>query len=101
MVDISNGRRAGGGFYVAPEAKADDGLFDVVIVDALTPLQRLRYLPVIEKGKHLHLSFIHHFRTTNITIESNELIQYHLDGEYDEAKELEIEILPAALSFRC
>ena len=101
LVDISNGRRAGGGFYVAPEAKADDGLFDVVIVDALTPFQRLRYLPVIEKGKHLHLSFIHHFRTVGIIVESNEPIQYHLDGEYDEAKELEIEILPAALSFRC
>jgi diacylglycerol kinase (ATP) len=100
LVDISNGRRAGGGFYIAPEAKADDGLFDVVIVDALSSLQRLRYLPVIEKGKHLHLSFIHHFRTMNITIESNEPIQYHLDGEYGEAKKLEIEILPGVINFR-
>lgn len=100
LVDITNGRRAGGGFYISPEAKADDGLFDVVIVDALNSLQRLRYLPVIEKGKHLHLSFIHHFRTMNITIESNELIQYHLDGEYGEAEKLEITILPGALSFR-
>ena len=100
LVDISNGRRAGGGFHVAPQAKADDGFFDVVIVDALSPLQRLRYLPVIEKGKHLHLSFIHHFLTKRITIESNELIQYHLDGEYDEAKKIEIELLPGAINFR-
>ena len=100
LLDISNGRRAGGGFYIAPEAKADDGLFDVVIVDALSPLQRLRYLPVIEKGKHLHLSFILHFLTKNITIESNELMQYHLDGEYHEAKRLEIEILPGVINFR-
>jgi YegS/Rv2252/BmrU family lipid kinase len=100
LVDISNGQRAGGGFHIAPQAEADDGLFDVVIVDALSPLQRLRYLPVIEKGKHLHLSFIHHFRTERITIESNELIQYHLDGEYDEAQKLEIEISPGALNFR-
>ena len=100
LVDISNGRRAGGGFYIAPEAKADDGLFDIIIVDALSPFQRLRYLPVIEKGKHLNLSFIHHFRTKNIRIESTEMIQYHLDGEYDKAQNLEIEILPAALNFR-
>jgi diacylglycerol kinase (ATP) len=100
LVDVSNGRRAGGGFHVAPLAKADDGLFDIVMVDSLTVLQRLRYLPVIEKGKHLHLSFIHHFRTKNITIKSKELIQYHLDGEYDEATKLEIEILPGALNFR-
>ena len=100
LVDISNGRRAGGGFYIAPEAKADDGLFDIVIVDALSPFQRLRYLPVIEKGKHLNLSFIHHFRAKKITIESNVMIQYHLDGEYEEAQKLEIDILPGALNFR-
>ncbi len=99
VVDITNGRRAGGGFYIAPEAKADDGLFDVVIADALSPLQRLRYLPVIEKGKHLKFLFIHHFRTKKIIVESNETMQYHLDGEYFEAPKLTIEILPAALNF--
>ncbi len=100
LVDISNGRRAGGGFHIAPEAKANDGLFDIIIADALSLFQRLRYLPVIEKGKHMNLSFIHHFRTGQITIESNEPVQFHLDGEYDKAQKLEIEILPAALNFR-
>lgn len=99
LVDISNGRRAGGGFHIAPQAEADDGLFDIVIVDALNSLQRLRYLPVIEKGKHLHLPFIHYFRLTNINLESDRLIQYHLDGEYYEAQKLEIQIQPAALNF--
>jgi YegS/Rv2252/BmrU family lipid kinase len=100
LVDISNGRRAGGGFHIAPGAEADDGLFDIVIVDALNTLQRLRYLPVIEKGKHLHLPFIHHFRTVNIIVESNELIQFHLDGEYHESQKVEVQILPGALNFR-
>ena len=100
LVDISNGRRAGGGFYIAPEAKADDGLLDVVIADALHPIQRLFYLPVIEKGKHLHLPFIHHYHTKQITITCEELVPYHLDGEYGEAKVFNIEILPGALNFR-
>lgn len=100
LVDISNGRRAGGGFHIAPEAKADDGLLDIVIADALTPFQCLRYLPVIEKGKHLHLPFILHFCTRQIIIESDVLIQYHLDGEYYESNKLAIEILPGKLNFR-
>ncbi len=100
LIDVSNGCRAGGGFHIAPEAKADDGLFDVVIVDALTPFQRLRYLPVIEKGKHLRLPFIQHFHTKKITIESTEIMQSHLDGEYYEALKLEIEILTGKLLFR-
>lgn len=99
LIDVSNGCRAGGGFHIAPEAKANDGLFDVVIADALTPFQRLRYLPVIEKGKHLQLSFIKHFNTKKIVIDSGSLIQYHLDGEYYETKRLEIEMLAGQLLF--
>ena len=100
LVDISNGRRAGGGFHIAPEASADDGLLDVVIADALHPLQRMFYLPVIEKGKHLHLFFIHHYHTRQIKIVCDELVSYHLDGEYGEAKVFDIQILAGGFSFR-
>ena len=100
MIDISNGSRAGGGFHIAPQAKADDGLFDVVLIDALPPLKRLRWLPVIEKGKHLGLSFIHHSKAKKIIVESSKSIQSHLDGEYYSASKLEIEILSGKLLFR-
>ncbi len=100
IIDVSNGSRAGGGFHIAPEARADDGLFDVILIDALHPLKRLRWLPVIEKGKHLGLSFTHYSRTEKIIIESNQLIQSHLDGEYYSGSKLEIEILPGRLLFR-
>lgn len=100
LVDIANGRRAGGGFHIAPESEANDGFFDVVVADALNSLERLRYLPVIEKGKHMGLAFIHHYRSKKIVIESDAVLQYHLDGEYGEAKKMEIEMLPAQLLFR-
>jgi diacylglycerol kinase (ATP) len=100
LIDISNGCRAGGGFHIAPEAKADDGLFDVVIADAINPLQRLRYLPIIEKGRHLNLPIIKHFRTTQIIIQSDSPIQYHLDGEYYEADKLKIEMMASKFLFR-
>jgi len=100
MVDVSNGSRAGGGFHIAPKARADDGLFDVVLIDALHPLKRLRWLPVIEKGKHAGLSFIHISKAKKIIIESDSMIQSHLDGEYYSANKLEIEILPGKLLFK-
>lgn len=100
LADVSNGRRAGGGFHIAPESDPGDGLFDLVLAHALTPWQRLRYLPVIEKGKHLHLPFIQHIRTSRLRVESDSVIQYHLDGEYYEATELDIELLPGKLQFR-
>jgi YegS/Rv2252/BmrU family lipid kinase len=100
MIDVSNGSRAGGGFHVAPESKIDDGLFDVIVIEPMNPLQRLSRLPVIEKGKHLHLPFVKHFRAGEITIESDVSIQSHLDGEYYTAKRMEIEILPGKFLFR-
>ncbi len=99
MISIANGTRYGGGFYVAPLAKPDDGLFDANLVKKLSPLKRLRYLPVIEKGKHLSLPFIEYFNTKKITITSKQMIQAHLDGEYLESNELKIEILPAHFNF--
>ena len=100
LVDISNGARAGGGFHIAPQAKADDGCLDVVIVASINPLQRLRYLPVIEKGNHLKIPIVHHYLTRQISIASDQMIQYHMDGEYFEDQKLVIEVLPAKIHFR-
>ena len=100
LVDITNGRRAGGGFHIAPVASAQDGLLDLVVADALSPLQRLRYLPVIEKGKHLQLPFIHHAQVKRISVESGHPVPYHLDGEYFVARRFEITILPGALTIK-
>ena len=99
MISIANGTRYGGGFYVAPLAKPDDGLLDANLVKPLSPLKRLHYLPVIEKGKHLELPFIDYYNTQKITVKSDQAMQSHLDGEYLEANEFIIEILPAHFNF--
>jgi diacylglycerol kinase (ATP) len=100
LISVMNGHRAGGGFHIAPSSAIDDGLLDVVIVDKLNPLRRLRWLPVIEKGNHLGLPFIKHFRTKRLIVTSEQSMDTHLDGEYYSAKRLEIELLPAKYLFR-
>jgi len=100
LISVMNGHRAGGGFHIAPSSAIDDGLLDIVIVERLNPFRRLRWLPVIEKGKHLHLPFIKYFRTKKLIVTSNEAMDTHLDGEYYSAKRLEIEILPGKYLFR-
>ena len=100
LISVMNGHRAGGGFHIAPSSAIDDGLLDVIMVEKLHPFQRLRWLPVIEKGKHLGLSFIKHFRTKKLVITSEKPMDTHLDGEYYSAKRLEIEMLPGKYLFR-
>ena len=36
QISVANGNREGGGFYMAPEAKLDDGYFDICIVSAIS-----------------------------------------------------------------
>ena len=100
LISVMNGHRAGGGFHIAPSSAIDDGLLDVIIVKKLHPLLRLRWLPVIEKGKHLDLPFIKFFRTRRLIITSEQPMDAHLDGEYYSVKRLEIQILPSKYLFR-
>lgn len=100
IVSITNGQRAGGGFHISPLAKTDDRLLDLVIVDPILNFKRLFYLPVIEKGKHLSLPFVHHYRITSIRIESNNMMSYHIDGEFLSADSVTISVAPAKFNIR-
>jgi YegS/Rv2252/BmrU family lipid kinase len=100
LIGVANGRRAGGGFHIAPESVANDGLLDLIAIEALSPLKRLKYLPIIEKGKHLPLPFIKYLKTKKVMIESDQPMQAHLDGEFYSSKKMEIEILPGKFFFR-
>lgn len=99
LIGVANGRRAGGGFHIAPEAAANDGWLDVIVINPIHPFLRLRWLPVIEKGKHLRLPFVQYFKTKKISIMSDVPMQAHLDGECYTSNNMEIEILPQKFLF--
>jgi diacylglycerol kinase family enzyme len=99
MISVANAKRYGGGFLVAPRSSVDDGLLDLSIVGKISPLKRIRYLPVIEKGEHLELPFISYQQTPVVKITSPQNLHAHLDGEYMFAREFDISLLPGRFSF--
>lgn len=101
MISIANGQRYGGGFKVAPKASVTDALLDVNIIGKVSLLKRIRYLPVIEKGKHLQLSFVQYKQVTSIAILSREVLYAHIDGELEINTRFDIEILAKHFSFIC
>ncbi len=100
MISIMNGKRAGGDFHISPESSPDDGFLNVVMVEPISVLKRIKYLPVIEKGKHLELDIIRHFNTTNLILECEEPIASHLDGEYYSIHKMDVSIMPGKFKFR-
>ena len=99
MISVANGQRYGGGFHVAPNAIVTDGLLDINIVGKVSPIKRMKYLPVIEKGEHLHLDFVKYRQTDKIVIHSPAKLHAHMDGEYFQSDYFDIEILPKRFPF--
>ncbi len=85
---------------VSPQAKIDDGKLNMVLCKALPVLKRLKYLPVIEKGKHLDKDFILHKTISNIKIECEKEMLVQIDGELISGKTFEIKVLPKKYLFK-
>ncbi|MFM1929413.1 MAG: hypothetical protein RL387_741 [Bacteroidota bacterium] len=95
-----NSSRAGGGFFIAPTAKIDDGKLDMVLANNMPVWKRLMYLPIIKKGKHLHYPFITHKLGESFTIHSNTELPIQMDGELLYLKKIEIKVLHKKFLFR-
>ncbi|HEV7590931.1 MAG TPA: diacylglycerol kinase family protein [Longimicrobium sp.] len=102
LATVGNGARHGGGFWIFPAAKIDDGLLDVCICDGLGTLQILRFLPKTLRGTHVGASCVHMRTARRVRISSDTPLPVHADGEilFEDARELEIEIGPGLLRLR-
>ena len=77
---ICNGKQAGGGQVLAPNASINDGLMDVVFLRDFT----IRDLDTVIhefRGTAEEAHFIHRTQCTELTLEGSEIIPVNLDGE--------------------
>jgi diacylglycerol kinase (ATP) len=99
MTAVMNGRAFGGSFHVCPDARADDGQLDLLVVDAIGRLAILGLVPKIMRGAHGGHPRVRLARARRVLIESAEPLLVEADGEiaFEDARRLEIEVLPGAL----
>ena len=95
---ISIGRRFAGGFYLTPEAIADDGLLDVCSIKRLTLVQRLSILMMVPKGTHINDRKVNYYRTEKLSIEFPSEVPYHVDGELYFSDKFNISLIPVGLN---
>ena len=93
----SIGRRFAGGFFLTPEAIANDGLLDVCSIEKLSLFQRFKLLPMVPKGTHIKDKNVSYYKTANLDLQFSEKVPYHLDGELFFDQKFDIGILPGAL----
>lgn len=81
MLILSNGKREGGGFMIAPQARQDDGLLDYVGVQEISRLQMLRTIPYFLKGTQHGLPYVLSGNFTHLELSADRPLHIHTDGE--------------------
>jgi len=81
IIALANGRQYGNGARIAPAAALDDGLLDVVVVAARSPLAILRQVPRLFTGRIDGARGVTSVKAAEIEVTSDHPLPYHVDGE--------------------
>ena len=81
FVEIANTKYTGADFLMAPNAKLDDGLFDVVLSRKTTRFNVLKILLQVFKGKHIFNKDVDYITAKNIVVKTKETKLLTPDGE--------------------
>jgi YegS/Rv2252/BmrU family lipid kinase len=96
-VAIANGAYLGGGMWIAPKARLDDGRFDVVTIGDVSRTLGIRSLPMLYRGTHGQLAQVEFDRARRVEIDSEQPIGVEADGELVGNTPAVFEIVPGAL----
>jgi YegS/Rv2252/BmrU family lipid kinase len=96
-VAVANSGRYGGGMRLAPDARLDDGLLELVIISDVSRLRFLRMLPSVFKGEHVHRPEFEMLRVRRVRIAASRPFTLYADGDPIAELPAEIEVLPAAV----
>ena len=100
---VCNGRYFGGGMHMAPMARPDDGLFDLVIMHDMNTRELLRDPNAIYRGTHIQNPKV-------LSVQGRRIVASPLpgppalldvDGETPGRLPATFTLLPAVLKFRC
>lgn len=93
LTAIANGGYYGGGMMPAPEARIDDGYFDVCHVGHMSKLKMLVLFPKYMKGKHGSIKGVSFYRGKRVRITCSEPVAVNLDGEIIKDREIEFKLI--------
>jgi YegS/Rv2252/BmrU family lipid kinase len=81
LIALANGRQYGNGAVIAPRARLDDGMLDVVVVAHRSPLAILLQAPMLFAGRAGDLPGVSMTPAAAVQITSARPVLYHVDGE--------------------
>ncbi len=96
-VIAANGQFFGAGLRIAPDARVDDGQFDIVLLKDLGLIDVVLNLARARKGNHLAHPMVEVLRGSKLTARSTQKVAIDIDGESVGSLPVEMSVLPAAI----
>ena len=99
LVTVANSPEFGNGAVIAPGARVDDGLLDLVVFEEKSRVRTLTHVPRLFNGTVDRAKGCSIRRISRATIESDQPMVFHVDGEpVQGGTSLRVRIHPGALS---
>jgi diacylglycerol kinase (ATP) len=96
LVAVGNAPQYGGGKYITPHAKMDDGVFSVAVIEAVSRIELARMAPSLNYAGHLTHPAVRMYSARTVELEAPRTVAY-ADGEYVDALPVRTECVPRAL----
>jgi YegS/Rv2252/BmrU family lipid kinase len=96
-VAAANSKAYGGGMFLAPDARLDDGALDVVLVGAMSKARYLRGVPKAYKGSHVDLPGVRVLRGAEVRVAADRPFTVYADGDPIGELPIVLRALPGAV----
>jgi diacylglycerol kinase family enzyme len=94
---VANGQYFGGGMWVAPEARLNDGFFEVVVIGDVSKIEVLANIKRLYQGTLAEHPRVTIYKAKTIELTSTEEVLIDMDGELVGRLPARFEILPQKL----
>jgi YegS/Rv2252/BmrU family lipid kinase len=97
---VANGQYFGGGMWIAPDARPDDGIFDLTLWTGYGLVDFVFKSKSIYNGKHVEMPNTQRFQARKVRLETDEEVLLDIDGEQPGRAPATFEMLPGALRLK-
>ena len=99
FVMVANSTFTGTSFFIAPKAKLDDGMLDIVLLNKISRLRLLKLFTSIYDGSHINYPEVEYIQAKRIKIVEEKPSKLIPDGEILGSTPVELESLSAKIQF--
>lgn len=100
MAAAANSGRFGGGMRLAPRARLDDGLLDLVVIEDISRLHFIRATPKVFRGTHGSEPNVHMRTASTVRLDADRPFAVYADGDEVARTPALVTTLPGAMNVR-